>query len=67
MSSKPVLAFAGLGAMGGGMAKNLVRNGFTVYGYDVYQPLVDSFVEAGGKAAKTPKEAVEVGNFISKW
>lgn len=64
MSSKPVLAFAGLGAMGGGMAKNLVKNGFTVYGYDVYQPLVDSFVEAGGKAAKTPKEAASQADFF---
>ncbi|KAK6420700.1 hypothetical protein LTR95_016909 [Oleoguttula sp. CCFEE 5521] len=56
-SAKPTIAFAGLGAMGGGMAKNLVKNGFIVYGFDVYQPLVDSFVQAGGKAAKTPKEA----------
>ncbi|KAF2165537.1 hypothetical protein M409DRAFT_67324 [Zasmidium cellare ATCC 36951] len=64
MSSKPTLAFAGLGAMGGGMAKNLVKNGFTVYGYDVYQPLVDSFVEAGGKAAKTPKEAASQADFF---
>lgn len=64
MSAKPVLAFAGLGAMGGGMAKNLVKNGYTVYGYDVYQPLVDSFVEAGGKAAKTPKEAASQADFF---
>lgn len=46
------------------MAKNLVQNGFTVYGYDVYQPLVDSFVEAGGKAAKTPKEAAAQADFF---
>ncbi|EME44103.1 hypothetical protein DOTSEDRAFT_71789 [Dothistroma septosporum NZE10] len=62
--TKPVIGFAGLGAMGGGMAKNLVKNGFTVYGYDVYQPLVDSFVEAGGKAAETPKEAASQADFF---
>ena len=50
--------------MGSGMAKNLVKEGFTVYGFDVYQPLVDSFVEAGGKAAKTPKEAASQADFF---
>ncbi|KAK5167094.1 uncharacterized protein LTR77_007824 [Saxophila tyrrhenica] len=66
MASKPTIGFAGLGAMGGGMAINLVKNGFTVYGFDVYQPLVDKFVEAGGKPAKTPKEAAsQVDFFVS--
>lgn len=64
MASKPTIGFAGLGAMGGGMATNLVKNGFTVYGFDVYQPLVDKFVDAGGKAAKTPKEAAEKADFF---
>lgn len=63
-STKPTIGFAGLGAMGGGMATNLVKSGFTVYGFDVYQPLVDKFVEAGGKAAKTPKEAAENCDFF---
>ena len=60
----PTIGFAGLGAMGGGMAKNLVKNGFEVTGFDVYQPLVDSFVEAGGKPAKTPKEAASNADFF---
>ncbi|KAL1586196.1 hypothetical protein WHR41_05466 [Cladosporium halotolerans] len=60
----PNVGFAGLGAMGGGMAKNLVKNGFPVTGYDVFQPLVDSFVEAGGKAAKSPKEAAANAEFF---
>ncbi|CAK4033661.1 related to 3-hydroxyisobutyrate dehydrogenase, mitochondrial precursor [Lecanosticta acicola] len=64
MASKPTLGFAGLGAMGGGMAKNLVKHGFTVYGYDVYQPLVDSLLGAGGKAAKTPREAASNADFF---
>lgn len=63
-SGKPTIGFAGLGAMGGGMATNLVKNGFTVYGFDVYQPLVDKFVEAGGKPAKTPKEAAANADFF---
>jgi 3-hydroxyisobutyrate dehydrogenase len=64
MASKPRIGFAGLGAMGGGMATNLVKNGFEVTGFDVYQPLVDKFVQAGGKAAKTPKEAAENADFL---
>ncbi|KAK4548252.1 hypothetical protein LTR36_010122 [Oleoguttula mirabilis] len=63
-TTKPTVGFAGLGAMGGGMAKNLVKNGFQVTGFDVYQPLVDSFVEAGGKPAKTPKEAASNADFF---
>ncbi|KAK1810654.1 hypothetical protein LTR12_014978 [Friedmanniomyces endolithicus] len=63
-SHKPTVGFAGLGAMGGGMAKNLVKNGFSVTGFDVYQPLVDSFVEAGGKPAKTPKDAATEADFF---
>ncbi|USW54303.1 Putative 6-phosphogluconate dehydrogenase, NADP-binding, 6-phosphogluconate dehydrogenase, domain 2 [Septoria linicola] len=63
-STKPRVGFAGLGAMGGGMAKNLVKEGFEVTGFDVYQPLVDSFVEAGGKPAKTPREAAENADFF---
>ncbi|KXS94022.1 hypothetical protein AC579_1163 [Pseudocercospora musae] len=63
-STKPRIGFAGLGAMGGGMAKNLVKQGFEVTGFDVYQPLVDSFVEAGGKPAKTPKDAAQNADFF---
>ena len=64
MASKPVIGFAGLGAMGGGMATNLVKNGFDVTGFDVYQPLVDKFVQAGGKPARTPKEAAAKADFM---
>lgn len=46
------------------MATNLVKEGFTVYGFDVYQPLVDKFVAAGGKPAKTPKEAASQADFF---
>lgn len=46
------------------MATNLVKKGFTVYGFDVYQPLVDRFLEAGGKPAKTPKEAAANADFF---
>ena len=38
--------------------KNLVKEGFEVTGFDVYQPLVDSFVEAGGKSYGSNKHAM---------
>lgn len=63
-SNKPVIGFAGLGAMGSGMATNLIKQGYQVYGYDVYTPLVDRFVEAGGLPAKTPKEAGEKADYL---
>lgn len=46
------------------MAMNLVKKGFTVTGYDVYQPLVDKFGEAGGIAAKSPLEAAKNADFF---
>ncbi|KAL9613807.1 MAG: hypothetical protein Q9167_001654 [Letrouitia subvulpina] len=61
VDSKPTLAFAGLGAMGFGMASHLVRSGFQVTGFDLYEPLVSKFFSlgAGAKSAKTPCEAVQ--------
>ena len=56
-SAKPNVAFAGLGAMGYGMALHLLKSGFDVIGYDVCQPAMDRFVAEGGQSAHTPQEA----------
>lgn len=58
------VAFAGLGAMGFGMATNLLKCGFQVTGYDVYQPAMDRFVAEGGKSASTPSKAAEYEEFF---
>jgi 3-hydroxyisobutyrate dehydrogenase len=58
MSSKPDIAFIGLGAMGFGMATNLIKQGYSVTGFDVWGPTLDRFKEAGGKPATTPAETV---------
>ncbi|KAL8684219.1 MAG: hypothetical protein Q9224_006513, partial [Gallowayella concinna] len=60
------IAFAGLGAMGYGMAAHLARSGFSVTGFDVYQPALDRFVQEskGASAAKTPREAVQDVDFF---
>jgi 3-hydroxyisobutyrate dehydrogenase len=53
------IGFCGLGAMGFGMATNLVNKGYTVKGYDVFAGPVKRFAEKGGKTASTLKESAE--------
>ncbi|OAL56601.1 oxidoreductase-like protein [Pyrenochaeta sp. DS3sAY3a] len=48
MSSKPEIGFCGLGAMGFGMATHLVKQGYSVTGFDVYPPSLEKFKAAGG-------------------
>lgn len=63
MSPKDI-GFIGLGAMGGGVAINLVKNGFSVTGFDLAKPLVDKLVSAGGKAASTPADTAKDVDFL---
>eukprot|EP00249_Psilotum_nudum_P014799 c25012_g1_i1 orf=491-4702(-) len=53
------IGFLGLGAMGFGMATTLIRKKFAVCGFDVFTPVLLRFGDAGGKIAKTPREAAE--------
>ncbi|KAH7402605.1 oxidoreductase-like protein [Pyrenochaeta sp. MPI-SDFR-AT-0127] len=48
MSTKPNIGFCGLGAMGFGMATHLVKQGYSVTGFDVYPPSLEKFKAAGG-------------------
>ncbi|KAH8176631.1 NAD-binding of NADP-dependent 3-hydroxyisobutyrate dehydrogenase domain-containing protein [Sarocladium implicatum] len=58
MASKSPVSFIGLGAMGFGMATNLIKEGYEVTGFDVWAPTLERFAQAGGKTATTPAEAV---------
>ena len=51
------IGFIGLGAMGAGMAANLLRAGFAVTGFDLRQAALDQLVERGGEAASSPRAA----------
>jgi len=51
------VGFIGLGNMGMGMAKNLLKNGFKVNGFDLSKDRLKKFAEAGGKPAKNCAEA----------
>ncbi len=53
------VAFIGLGNMGGPMARNLVKAGHNVRGYDLAEASVAKFVAAGGVAAKSVAEAAK--------
>ncbi|KAI1389355.1 NAD binding domain of 6-phosphogluconate dehydrogenase-domain-containing protein [Hypoxylon trugodes] len=57
--AKPEVSFIGLGAMGFGMATNLIKNGYKVTGFDVWKPTLEKFQAAGGNIADTPAEAVK--------
>ena len=58
-SEKPRIAFIGLGAMGFGMAANLIKQGYPVQAFDVFQPSLDRFKEKGGVATASLAEVAE--------
>ena len=58
-SEKPCVAFIGLGAMGFGMATNLVRHGYPVKGFDVLPASLEKFKEKGGLASTSLTDVTE--------
>jgi 3-hydroxyisobutyrate dehydrogenase len=52
------IGFIGLGNMGGPMARNLVKAGHRVRGYDIFKASLDAFAKAGGDAASNLTDAV---------
>jgi 3-hydroxyisobutyrate dehydrogenase-like beta-hydroxyacid dehydrogenase len=58
------VGFIGLGTMGGPMARNLLRKGHTLTVLDTDPRAVSALVEAGAKAASTPKEVAAAGEMV---
>ena len=57
MSASPrTVGFIGLGQMGFGMARNLLKAGHDVLAYDVAEEPLARFVAAGGRAARHPAQ-----------
>jgi L-threonate 2-dehydrogenase len=54
----------GLGTMGSGMARNLIRAGNEVTGFDVDPERVASFEASGGKAAASTGEAAAISSLV---
>ncbi len=59
VSAESPVAFVGLGSMGLPMARNLVRHGFSVRGFDVREEGRGAFANAGGTPADTIAAASE--------
>ncbi|KAJ8116110.1 hypothetical protein OPT61_g2391 [Boeremia exigua] len=57
--SKPEIGFCGLGAMGLGMATNLVKQGYSVTGFDLYPPSLEKFQKAGGITSTSLSESAK--------
>jgi 3-hydroxyisobutyrate dehydrogenase len=66
MSDKntPAVAFIGLGSMGLGMAKNLLKHGHKVVGVDPSEAARKAFAEAGGTVAASPAEAAGTADVV---
>jgi 3-hydroxyisobutyrate dehydrogenase len=58
------IAFIGLGAMGSGMAANLVKAGHTVIAYDLNQKALEQVVAAGAVAATGIKDSVASADVV---
>ena len=56
--SQAQIGFAGLGAMGFGMATHLLKDlKQPMVGFDLYEPSLEKFRAAGGKTSTSPREA----------
>ncbi|MEM9631172.1 MAG: NAD(P)-dependent oxidoreductase [Pseudomonadota bacterium] len=54
----------GLGDMGSGLAKNLIKNGFETSGFDLSEQRLNAFREMGGKAAGSVAEVAQNSDVI---
>jgi putative dehydrogenase len=60
----PAVAFIGLGSMGFGMAKNLLKHGHKVVGVDPSEAARNAFIAAGGTVAADPAAAAFAADVI---
>ena len=58
------IGFIGLGAMGGGMAANLLEAGFAVTGFDLRQQALQELERRGGQVAASPADAAKDAAFL---
>ncbi len=58
------VGFIGLGTMGGPMARNVLKGGYDVIGYDLSPAAVAALVAAGGRAATSPRAVAEAAPVV---
>jgi 3-hydroxyisobutyrate dehydrogenase len=61
---KPAIGFLGMGAMGGAMARRLVRAGFSVTGYDVSEARAGAAATDGVARATSPAAAAAAADVV---
>jgi 6-phosphogluconate dehydrogenase (decarboxylating) len=61
------IGFIGLGAMGGGMAANLVKAGFEVVGMDLNPDRNAALAAKGGTIAKSPADVARGPRRAARW
>lgn len=59
------VGFIGLGAMGGGMVRNLLEGGLAVHCFDVKSEAIEAMVAAGASAAESPRAAAQADLIIT--
>lgn len=64
MSQQPTVAVLGLGAMGHAFAANLLKKGFTVYGWNRTRARGEDLLQSGLRLADTPEQAVESADVV---
>ncbi|MSO80723.1 MAG: NAD(P)-dependent oxidoreductase [Alphaproteobacteria bacterium] len=58
------VGIVGLGAMGGGIALTLRKNGFPVIGFDLRDELMSELEAAGGSRGKSPRDVAERSDVV---
>jgi L-threonate 2-dehydrogenase len=64
MSGKQTVAVVGLGSMGNGIARSLLRAGHVVRGFDIDGAALRRLAEDGGHGAETPAAAAEGADVV---
>ena len=54
----------GIGNMGSGLAKNLIKNGFATSGHDIDPTKMQAFSDMGGQAANNAAEVGAVADAV---
>jgi 3-hydroxyisobutyrate dehydrogenase len=62
--SLPHVGFIGLGAMGGRMARNLLKAGYPVLGYDIRPEALEQLTRAGGQPAVDAAQVVHACSLV---
>ena len=64
MERRLIIGFVGLGVIGSSVAKNLLKAGHEVVGFDLVSERSSELAAAGGRAAASPRLAAEKADYV---